>query len=39
MWAVADKCPPKMKEYRLISLMHRKEEEAPPEPQKKLKEE
>lgn len=41
MWATSDKCPPKMKEYRLISLMHRKEDDiaAGSEPQKKIKEE
>jgi hypothetical protein len=41
MWSAGDRCPPKMKEYRLISLMYRKdkEDEAAPEPQKKLKEE
>lgn len=41
MWSSAgDRCPPKMKEYRLISLMYRKEEEgAAPEPHKKIKEE
>lgn len=25
MWAINDKCPQKMKEFRLISLMYRKE--------------
>jgi hypothetical protein len=39
MWATGDKCPPKMKEYRLINLMYRKEDEPVPEPQKKIKEE
>jgi hypothetical protein len=29
MWVVNDKCPPKMKEFRLISLMYRKEEDTP----------
>lgn len=40
MWSAGDRCPPKMKEYRLISLMYRKEEEGgAPELQKKIKEE
>jgi hypothetical protein len=37
MWGAGDKCPPKMKEFRLISLMHRKEDEPVGEPQKKVK--
>jgi hypothetical protein len=39
MWANNDKCPQKMKEFRLISLMYRKEEDVPTgEPHKKVKE-
>jgi hypothetical protein len=38
IWSNNDKAPPKMKEYRLISLMSRKEEDfTDPEPSKKLK--
>ena len=38
IWNANDKAPAKMKEYRLISLMNRKEEEfADPEPSKKIK--
>jgi hypothetical protein len=39
IWSNSDKAPPKMKEFRAIGLMHRKEEDlTDPDPTKKIKE-
>jgi hypothetical protein len=40
IWNNSDKAPPKMKDYRLISLLSRKEEDfSDPDPEKKIKRE